>query len=387
MKAKYLIFILVVMLAGGCAKKQPASVLVPPAVSLAIPLTLVTGSGIPPLADDLDAGSLDLAISRSLKYLDRGVAGRYRFGDREVSSADIRESLLAFREILRSPEGPDGRMQKILDGFDIYRAAGSDGAGTVVFTGYYAPVIDGSLQRTERFQHPLYRPPEELAAGKRTAGSGGSYLSRADIDTGKALAGRNLEIAWVEDPVALFFLHIQGSGLIRLPDGRLIRVSYARHNGRAYGKIADYMVARGFLPRNNLSNQAIQKYLREHPDRQAEIFNYNERYIFFRIVEDGAIGSLGVPVTGGRSIAADPAVFPRGALAFIRLRKPAFDLDNRNTGWSPFSRFVLSQDEGDAIKGPGRIDLYCGEGDEGGRFASILKEKGELYFLVKKRVP
>jgi membrane-bound lytic murein transglycosylase A len=385
MKPRYLILILLIVMLGGCIKKPSIPVLTPPAVPLATPLTLVTDGEMPLLADDLDAGSLDLAISGSLRYLDRGVADRYRFGDRDVSVTDIKESLLAFREILRSQEDPEKKMKKIREGFDLYRATGSDGKGAVVFTGYYAPVLDGSLHKTDRFQYPIYKPPEELATKMRAGKNNNAYYSRADIDSKKVLAGRNLEIAWVDDPIALFFLHIQGSGSIRLPDGKLIRVSFARHNGRSYKSIARYMVEKGYLSKNNMSNQAIKKYLKEHPDQQAEIFNYNERYIFFRIVE-ASTGALGVPVTGGRSIAVDPSVFPKGILAFIKLRKPIFDQDGKNKEWVQFSRFVLSQDEGDAIKGPGRIDLFCGEGEEAGRFASILKEKGDLYFLIRKRI-
>lgn len=385
MRIRYFIIAVMIVMLCGCARTPSVPPLVPSGVPLVTPLTLVAEGDMPLLADDLEPGSLDLAVSRSLRYLDRGPGSRYRFGDRDVSSADIKESLLAFREIMRSPEDPEKKMKKIREGFDLYRAAGSDGKGTVVFTGYYAPVLEGSLEKTEQYRYPVYKPPEELTARAQAGKSSNAYYSRADIDTKKVLDGRRLEIAWVEDPVALFFLHIQGSGSIRLPDGKLIRVSFARNNKKPYRSIARYMAEKGYLSSTNLSNQAIKKYLYAHPEQQAEIFNYNERYIFFRVVE-APIGSLGIPVTGERSIAVDPAVFPKGILGFIKLKKPVFDQDGKNSDWLPFSRFVLSQDEGDAIKGPGRIDLFCGEGEKAGSFASILKEKGELYFLIRKRI-
>jgi membrane-bound lytic murein transglycosylase A len=210
------------------------------------------------------------------------------------------------------------------------------------------------------------------------------HYKRAEIESARCLTGRNLEIVWVDDFVDLFFLHIQGSGKVRLPDGRVIQVGYAQSNGFPYRSIANYMLEKGLITRNEISQQTIKNYLREHPNDIERIFNYNERYVFFRLLDKGPIGSLGVPVTGGRTIASDPEVFPKGALAFIRTRKPLLD-KGEVVKWISFSRFVVNQDTGAAIAGPGRIDIFCGGGAEAADIAGRLKEGGELYFLLKKR--
>jgi membrane-bound lytic murein transglycosylase A len=129
----------------------------------------------------------------------------------------------------------------------------------------------------------------------------------------------------------------------------------------------------------------VKRYLREHPDELSEILNHNESFIFFRIVDNGPIGALGLPLTSGRSIATDLDLFPKGALAFIKLRKPSFNKNGNIESWKTFSRFVLNQDTGGVIKGPGRVDLFCGTGHEAEMVAGSLKENGELYFLVKKK--
>jgi len=136
---------------------------------------------------------------------------------------------------------------------------------------------------------------------------------------------------------------------------------------------------------DEVSLKGIKRYLRRHPDEMFDILSRNESYVFFRIVEEGPIGSLNVTVTPGRSIATDANLFPKGALAFIRVKKPVIDEKGTIVSWEPFSRFVLNQDTGGAIKGPGRVDLFCGRGRDAEIMAGHMKEEGELYFLVKKR--
>ena len=219
--------------------------------------------------------------------------------------------------------------------------------------------------------------------GRISKGAFAPHYKRADIDGGGALAGRNLEIVWVSDYVELFFLHVQGSGKIQLPDGRIMQVGYAQSNGHPYRSIANYLIQSGKLSKNDHTQQAIKKYLREHPEEMMDIFNYNERYVFFRVLDSGALGALNIPVTGGRTIASDLGLFPKGALALIKARKPLIYMNNM-LSWTPFSRFVLNQDAGAAIKGAGRIDLFCGSGNDAEQVAGRLKEAGALYFLIKK---
>lgn len=136
---------------------------------------------------------------------------------------------------------------------------------------------------------------------------------------------------------------------------------------------------------DEMSLKSIKNYLQEHPEEMSDILNHNESYVFFSIVEEGPRGSLNLTVTPGRTIATDSSLFPKGALAFIIAKKPVIDSDGNIISWSRFSRFVLNQDTGGAITGPGRVDLYCGSGKYAEVMAGHLKEEGELYFLVKKR--
>ena len=198
------------------------------------------------------------------------------------------------------------------------------------------------------------------------------------------MAGRDLELAWVDDPVSLFIMHIQGSGRIRLPDGRILRVNYDQANGKPFRGLTNYMVSKGFLSENEKSYERMKTYLQEHPESRDDIMNYNESYVFFRLVDQGPLGSLGFPVIAERSIATDPDIFPKGALAFVKLRKPLFTRDGHIEKWIPSSRFVFSHDAGGAIKGPGRVDIFCGTGGDAERLAGSLTERGTLFFLVPR---
>ena len=337
-------------------------------------LELLPVGDIPSLSDDLDGDSLVLAIERSLQYFNRFKdTDVYYFGTLKSCVGKMKESLITFRDIVKLPVPVKVKEKKIKEAFDFYRSAGDDGKGRVIFTGYYEPILEGSFNKSEKCRYPLYRPPGEAIPRYR----------RAEIDGGGSLAGRNLEIIWVDDFVGLFFLHVQGSGKIRLPDGRLTQVGYAQSNGYPYRSIGAYLIDEGKLKKGDLSMKSIKKFLREHPKEAANILNYNERYVFFRFVENGPLGALNVPVTGGRTIASDHNVYPKGALALIRARKPVMDKETV-VSWKPFSRFVLNKDAGGAIIGAGRIDLFCGSSNKAEAVAGILKEPGELFFFIKR---
>ena len=256
------------------------------------------------------------------------------------------------------------------------------------------------MVRSDEYKYPIYKTPDDIVVanlgkfsekyknekivGRLKGSELVPYFNRADIEEAGVLKGRNLELIWVNDPVDLFFMHMQGSGKIKLTDGRSVQVSYAQTNGRP-NRMARYLLDKGKLSKSEMTHVYIKKYMREHPEELSDIFNYNESYVFFRVVENGPVGALGLTLTPGRSIATDLDLFPRGALAFIRLRKPVFEQDGNIKSWRTFSRFVLNQDTGGVIKGPGRVDLFCGTGSDAEMLAGSLKEAGELYFLVKKK--
>ena len=365
-------------------------------------LTKISAGEYPLFVDDLDIETLETAIGESLEYYARLPEDRIVFfGTDSFTVGELKESLVEFAAIMKSAESPKTRNRRLRKSFDVYRASGNDGEGTVLFTGYYAPILKGSLSRDSVYRYPIYRtPPDHIVInlemfhskfkGERVVaryedGTVMPYYTREDIDAKGVLDGEGLEIAWLSDPVDLFFLHIQGSGIIHLADGRLIRVSYERSNGHPYRSIGRYLVDRGKVSLEDISLKSIKKYLNRHPEEVPEVLNYNKSYVFFRIVEEGPVGSLNVPVTPGRTIATDSIRFPKGALAFIRTKKPSVDENGRIVSWSSFSRFVLNQDTGGAIKGPGRVDLFCGSGMYAETMAGHLKETGELYFLVKRK--
>ncbi|MEN6622787.1 MAG: MltA domain-containing protein [Smithella sp.] len=373
----YFVFILFIFfIIAGCAGKSGKM------LPQSQPLSSVNTSQID-FVDDLDIKSLDLAIERSLSYYDDlGDDKVCQLADRKISVSRLRESLIEFRRVIKNEDSLEERKRRINRDFDVYRAAGQDGYGSVLFTGYYVPQLAGSRTRTKKYKYPLYKAPPELLSKNNSKAA--PYFSRREIDIGGVLRGKNLEIAWVADPVELFFLHIQGSGEIKFEDDTILTVSTLFTNGRPYRSVPAYLLKKGVIGRD-ASNRNVKRFLKEKDeDALFEILSYNERYIFFKLVEKPT-GALGKPVTAGRTIATDPEMFPPGALAFIRLSKPALDNEGNPTAKRiPFSRFVLNQDKGAAIKGPGRVDLFCGFGNSAESTAANLKEKGELYFLIKK---
>jgi membrane-bound lytic murein transglycosylase A len=276
----------------------------------------------------------------------------------------------------------------------------------MILTGYYEPVLEGSLQPGVEFGWPIYPVPSDLLLieldrfdghkfhGERLVGRLEKnfvvpYYSRSEIDGKKVLekhaAHPTTPLVWLRDPVDCFFLHIQGSGVIRLnPDGPKIRVGYAGSNGRPYHSIGKDLIESGAISPDRMSMQAIGEYLRSHPDSENDIMWKNESYVFFKWVSQGPLGSLEIVLTTGRSIAADPNFHPPCAPAFLVSEKPVYDSSGKILRWERFGRWVLNQDTGGAIKGPGRVDLFCGTGEAAERIAGPMKQRAELYYFIKK---
>ncbi len=237
-----------------------------------------------------------------------------------------------------------------------------------LFTGYYEPELAGSLTRTPRFTVPLYRRPPELADGQ-------VYHSRATI-AGGILSGRGLELLWLDDPVEAYFLQVQGSGRIRMPDGRVIRVGYAGRNGHAYVSVGKEMVRRGLRTIEQVSAQDIKAYVRANPQAGAAMLNINPSYIFFRVIDElpaekGPIGAMGRSITTLRSVAVDPAFTPLGAPVWVE-----------KDGASPIRRLMIAQDTGGAIKGLQRADIFYGTGADAGDAAGVINDGGRMIVLL-----
>lgn len=337
------------------------------------------------LSDDLSRQSLRLAVSQSLGFLAELPADRVLAEwPQRLTAEDLRAALFEFRRILDRTDPADGDrwLEQVAARFDFHPAAGQESGDGPLFTGYYQPVLAASLVETDTYRYPLYGVPAGPDAVN--GADGPAAFSRREIDLLGKLAGYGYEIAWLKDPVDRFFLHIQGSGLLELTDGKKLYVGFAASNERPYTSIGGVLIAEGKLDAETLSMQSIRRYLAEYPHEMEELFARNERYIFFRIIEEGPLGSLGVPLTSGRSIATDPRFYPRAGLAFIETEVPVLDADDGLLGWRRTRRFVLNQDTGAAIRGPGRVDLYFGSGARAGAAAGFMNKPGRLYFLVRK---
>ena len=358
-------------------------------------------SRLPIVADDLDRESLRRALRQSQAYLQKlpaeGVVGEW---PRRLTAKEVLDSLAVFDGLLERWECRECWIKAVKAQFDFIPSSNEGELQDVLFTGYYDPVIDASLAPSSEYPYPIYRKPEDLVEVEQVAENPNTtqekmvgrmendslvpYYSRREIDELGSLRGKGYEIAWVRDPIDLFFLHIQGSGVLRLPNGRQIKVGYAGANGRAYRSIGRLLIDDGKVPREEMSMQRLRRYLTDHPDERSEIMAYNESYVFFRFLDEGPLGSLGVPITPGRSIATVSRLFPKGALAFIFTEKPVLDSAGQLIGWTPFLRFALNQDTGGAIRGPQRADLYFGSGDLAAASAGYMNSPGKLYFVVLK---
>lgn len=242
------------------------------------------------------------------------------------------------------------------------------GTPPALFTAYYEPELPGSLTKTRRFPYPIYRKPPDLREGQ-------AYFDRKSIEAG-ALRGKGLEIAYLEDPVEAFFLHIQGSGRIKLTNGKVLRVGFAAANGYSYRSVGQEMVARGDFTADQVSAQVIQNYVRNNPRQGKELLNTNPSYVFFRVIPEltpdmGPIGAMNRSITTLRSIAVDPKFTTLGTPVWID-----------KTGADPMQRLMIAQDTGGAIKGAQRADIFFGTGKAAGDAAGMIKDGGQMVQLL-----
>ena len=242
------------------------------------------------------------------------------------------------------------------------------GTTPALFTGYYEPELQGSLVPTPRFAYPIYRRPPELVDGQM-------YLSRSAIEAG-ALRGRGLELAWLDDPVEVFFLQVQGSGRIRLPNGHVMRVGYAGKNHHPYRSVGKELVKRGTHSIAEVSAQSIKSWVRSNPAAGRNLLQVNPSYVFFRRLQNlkqdqGPIGAMGRSITPLRSLAVDPAHVPLGAPVWVE-----------KEGAAPLRRLMVAQDTGGAIKGVQRGDIYYGTGSKAGEVAGNVKDAGRMVQLL-----
>ncbi|MBF0272980.1 MAG: MltA domain-containing protein [Magnetococcales bacterium] len=325
-----------------------------------------------------------------------------RFGPRTFRAATLSEACKSLAQSARSMD-PVAFQEHLKKNYLLFHSVGSDQQGEVLVTAYFEPLLKGSLTQTKTFAHPIYRRPHTMVeadlsqwssefkdkriVGRIEKGRLLPYYDRARIDQDKILKGKNLELAWVEDYVDLFFLHIQGSGRVQLQDGSTIRVGYAATNGQPYRSIGALLIEENQISKENMSLPALRQWLKDNPKQRDRVLFSNPSYVFFRKLEGGPFGNIGVPLTGERSMATDANLFPKGAPGLLYVTMPEFGEDGAVTNWKPTLRFTVNQDTGGAIRGPGRVDYFMGFGEKALRTAGIMKQRGSSLYFIAPRPP
>ena len=377
----------------------------------------------PDFRDDLSLDSLKKSLDRNLAFLAARKAGeKVTYGPVTYTYGELFAAQQRLRHFLdRADIGEVGSFLR--ENFVVYEA-GADFTQQkkILVTGYYVPLLRGSQQPDERYRYPLYHPPADLVrvslaeyhlsdilrrrsflwrwllrldgepdfpslVGRLTPAKRViPYYTRREIDEQHVLTGKKLEIFWLDNDCDRFFLHIQGSGRVVLPDGQMVTVGYAATNGRPYRSIGGWLIRHGYLEKDEVTLPVIRKFLQQHPEMRSTVFNRNPSYVFFRrLAGQDVLGCWAIPLTAGRSIATDRRLFPGGALAYLVSEKPVFDPGNKVIKWKPFGRLVFNQDTGGAIRGNRRVDLFCGVGEEAEQMAGVMKQPGRLFFLAPKK--
>jgi len=324
-------------------------------------------------------------------------------GDFSGNSKDWQSICTSLSE--KNIESDDDARKFIEANFIPYEAWGKNGKDGL-FTGYYEPTLHGSLTKHDEYKYPIYMRPETLIdadlgmfseelKGKRIVGRvEGSqfvpYYNREQIEKG-ALAEKSLEMVWVDNPIDNFFLHIQGSGRVELDDGEVLRVGYMAQNGHQYTAIGAKLIAMDAVKKEDMSMQAIRKWLEVNPDLASSIMNTNASYIFFRKIDvdgDGPLGAEGISLTPKRSLAVDRKQIPYGMPIWLDAEAPVENRDaiTDDKNIPHIRQLMVAQDTGGAIKGAVRGDFFWGAGEEASHNAGIMKSSGKFWLLVPKSV-
>jgi len=364
----------------------------------------------PSLSDDLGTDSLAKGIGDQITALEKRADANMTFGQKKILRSDYILALKYLRNLLTTRETTQDFFTAIERDFDFYAIYGGKDFGDALVTSYFEPEIEGSLTKTELFSEPLYAQPGDMLeialsqfdrcpgcpsrlVGRLQQEKGKSkvvpYYSRAEIAQ-KSPFGQELVLCWVK-PVDAFFLHIQGSGTVLLPDAQPLRLGYSSQNGHRYvgiGSALNQLAKEKNLPPPSQDLHSIEKILNSMSREQMQSYlNKNPSYVFFRRLEsERPITSFGTEVSDGRTIAADMRYFPKGALAFLSFDRPVFADENqlRPLAWQKTARFVLDQDTGGAIKGGQHIDLFWGKGKIAKQHAGVMKVAGQLWYIAPK---
>ena len=390
-----LVFLLIAAL-WGCAPEEPVEpVFEPEPVEVPVRFEAVEADEVlPVLKRDLEAQDLDSweelepALERSLEYI--------RTRDEQEKAVCEPELCVTWKEMKNSLElfnfllsDIDRNPEVLKHYFDFYRVNPN-----VLLTGYYEPLLQASKEPGSNYPYPVYGHPDDLHAvdlgefhprweGERLRYRQDGdkirpYYERREIDKKDALAGRDLEIAWVQDPVELFFLHIQGSGRLEYPDGKREHVLYAGQNGRQYVSLGRVLEEKGYLESDEITMQSIREVLEKNSDKKYELMASNPSYIFFELADQGPKGATGHILTPWVSVASDPELIPWGSLLILDAELPEYQGEQTRIQGP-----VLAQDTGGAIQGR-HLDLFCGFGERPEYLAGKMQDRANVYFMVRK---
>ncbi|NCJ05943.1 murein transglycosylase [Synechococcales cyanobacterium C] len=332
-----------------------------------------------------DKSALISAIEYSLRYLGTPKAEvDYRhYPVPGVSRDRVLRSLRRFRDLLQKHNSSQSLAAAVRQEFTFYEAIGTDGQGTVEFTGYYEPTYTASRVRTHEYRYPLYRAPANFAQWSQP------HPTRAELEGKDGLQAaqgrlRGLELVWLRDRLEAFLIQVQGSARLNLIGGGVMSVGYAGKTNHPYTSIGRELVNAGLFTLEELSLPLVIQHFQDHPQDMEVYLPRNKSFVFFRETHGApATGSLGVPVTAERSIATDKSLMPPGGLALVYAQVPDYNPAGKiELPW--VSRFVLDQDTGSAIKGPGRVDLFMGTGTGAKERAGLINSAGRLYYLLLK---
>lgn len=317
-----------------------------------------------------------------LRYFMQAWKESCRVNNKPISGYKIAEHQVTHQQVMhicnsisKMPYDAKGSELKhfITSNFAPYKVGSNLGADPL-FTGYYLISFHARVKPDGRFKYPIYSLPPDLTTDP--------YFTRHEIDYENKLSGRNLELLYSDDPVAVFFLHIQGSGIAIMPDGKKVLVGYAGKNNRAYTSIGKYLIEQDVMTKEEVNADTIKSYLHALPaEKRQEVLSINESYVFFSVSDlKPAVGGSGARLTPGRSIAIDPQYYPYGSLIYVVTDLPV-------TGNHParkWQRLMIGQDKGGAIKGPLRADLFFGRGQFAEEKAGHLKHRGEMFVLLPR---
>lgn len=376
------------------------------------------------LSDDLNFTDFNKALKSNIAQLKKYRSEDFaiKFGPVEVVKEDYIKGLEELISALESDPTGQIFLEKIKSDYEFYEVYGNKEWGEVFLTSYYEPIINGRSKKKKPYTQPLYGVPKDLVniqfaeftktftelqpiqtiindksrdgllrgrlvKGKFTQQNDTvvPYYSREEIESSPVLKGQAEVLCYV-DPIDAFFLQIQGSGTVILEKGKELRVGFAAQNGHSYKAIGKVLF--DVIPKEEMTAQRIVSHLRTLPPAEMQkILNQNPSYVFFQKLNGGALTNFGGEVVPGRTIATDNRYFPKGALAFLEYQKPLFadDSSEQVKTFKPSARFVLDQDTGGAIRGPHRVDLFWGRGDEAARVSGVMRNLGRLYYILPKK--